>query len=75
MTPLEPDPICPTRQAVASGGELAGPWMIEVAGLYIAELLESPAAALQFEAARALLRLSSLAQRVAQSGEPPYSAL
>jgi hypothetical protein len=49
--------------------------MIEVAGLYIAELLESPAAALQFEAARALLRLSSLAQRVAQSGAPPCSTL
>lgn len=42
--------------------------MIEVAGLYIAELLESPAPALQFEAARALLRLSSLAKRVANSG-------
>ena len=59
----------PPNQAVASGGELAGPWMIEVAGLYIAELLESPSAALQFEAARALLRLSDLANRVARSGE------
>ncbi len=43
--------------------------MIEVTGLYISGLLEAPAPALQFEAARALLRLSSLAKRVARSGE------
>ena len=65
-TRIHHDINCP--QARASGGELAGPWMIEVAGLYISGLLESPVPALQFEAANGLLRLSSLAKAVARSG-------
>lgn len=53
---------------VASGGEMAGPWLIEVAGLYIVALLECPSAALQFQAALGLLRLAALARRVAHAG-------
>lgn len=64
------------QRKLASGGELAGPWLIEVAGLYIAPALERPAPALQFEAALGLLRLSALARRVARTGDissPPWT--
>ena len=51
------------------GGEMPGPWMIEVVGHYLYPLVGSTAAALILEAAKGLLQLTALAKSVSASGE------
>ena len=63
---LNPYPVTPQS---LGGGELPGPWMIEVVGHYLYPLVGSTAAALILEAAKGLLQLTALAKSVSASGE------
>lgn len=52
----------------ARGGDVLGPWMIELVGNYVAPLLGSIQATLIFQSATGLLKLTQLASDAAKSG-------